>query len=399
MDLVRVRETHEPLTTFKAALPIVGHERAPAGGRRGVIVEDPPVHVAVGVGRRPFAATIVAQQGRFQDARRISVVGQAHEVAQLMDKCAGTAGTARDGKRIGRGGVRRRQPVGIAAGAGTKQHDDVRGNPVAGAVDHVEVAVRGIVETTEISQQARPRARRRARLRVPHLLDRCEHDPLVHPARPEGQVGLRGHEVDLGLDRGGAAGVVPGGRRVEDGRVDDRLRLRRADQPAEGDRRRPVLKGGVLGRAQLGAGQIHRRQRRQLAQAGRERAGQMDVAVEKEGLEPGQVPQRRGQRPAQAVVPELEPRDAAVSVGGHAVPRREGLAAGPARGVRPGCAVRGVVQRLERRPVGGDAVLGAGAARRAQQQHEQAWDEEHSTDGVEEFRHLYAGAARSDGAG
>ena len=228
IDLVRVRETQQLRAAGFVTLGIVGHDRAPAGGHRGVLLEGLLVHIAVGVGRRRFAATIAAQPGRVEDARHISVVGQAHEVAQLMGKCAGID-TGR-GKRIGRGGLGGRQDVvGDAGVANDNQHDDVCGHLVAGGVDLVHMAVGRILETIDIFSC-------RTFGRVLHLLHRCERDALVHPARPIGQVGLRRHEVDLGLDRGGPASVVPGGRRVENRHVDHRLRFRRADQPAEGDR-------------------------------------------------------------------------------------------------------------------------------------------------------------------
>ena len=241
-----------------------------------------------------------------------------HVVAELMregDAAAVAQGDAEGPRQDGYAA----DVVETAVGFADNQVHRIGPGPVTQRVRFVQVAVRRIDETVEIEAAVR--------LGVRHLRPAHQGQALAHAARRVGPVGLRDHQVDLGLDRGGAARRLEGGRRIDDGHVDGRVRRRVAQRPVELDGRQPLPPG--RGRARLrheevqlletrlfqtgrewsrqapGVGQVQRLEFRQVAQLGRERARQGGSGKIK-CLEIHQIAQLGRNRPRQPGPGKLE---------------------------------------------------------------------------------------------
>ena len=117
--------------------------------------------------------------------------------------------------------------AGVAAVPLPDEHDDIRPDPIANAVDSIHVAVRLVLQANGVGAATR--------LVVVHPLDRDGVHPQVDAAVRVHRVGARDHRLDLGRHARVAVPVRSRLVGVEERDVEDRLgrRGRRQVQPAD----------------------------------------------------------------------------------------------------------------------------------------------------------------------
>ena len=160
----------------------------------------------------------------------IAVVLQPHVVTQLVRERTAAAGLAREAESTAE------DSDAADVALVEEQMDEVGLGSVAQRMHLVHVTVRRIRETVEIDSVV-------ARLGVRHLGPGHQRHAVIHPALLVGLVGFGDHQVDHGLDRGGAPGGPARSRRIDDGHV-DRRRPRPAKGPVEVHRFRRSPPGG-----------------------------------------------------------------------------------------------------------------------------------------------------------
>ena len=151
------------------------------------------VHVAVRWMRRQVAFVMV---------RLVTVVAEPHVVAKFMREDNAATVEQGDAERAGEVCF----SANVVVGEVDDQMHEVGAGPVAQGVRLVQVAVVRIIETADIDVAGR--------FGVPHLGPADQRQAVVHPARRVGLVGLGDQQVDLRLDRGGAAARRPRARRA-----------------------------------------------------------------------------------------------------------------------------------------------------------------------------------------
>ena len=217
VGLVRVREAEESRTTRNdprvSALVVVGHDRAPAAGKRRAALERPLVHVAETVGiRRESRSPSVLHD--------VAIMVEPHVVAQLVRERAPSAAIIGDSEtkvlevalhpdHAPRDAAHVVVPAAVPV---DDQMHEVGAVPIADRVDLVHHAVT-LGESIEIVRAC-------CSLGVIDGFPRHKSHPLNHPAVRIGLVGLGDHEVDQRLDGSGPALGLSGGRRVEHCHVD-----------------------------------------------------------------------------------------------------------------------------------------------------------------------------------